>query len=237
MLEAGASAVALWTTLRLLPLEPGGEFAAGLEAGRAAALALHRALGQDQRLAPLFPPDLDINVWAVRRVGPRGIKQLARNVFAAAAERDLHLALSSFPRVMLEAANPVHQWDADEIVCLRACAMKPEHQAWMPEILSRLQAATGRGVRTPQRVIPPRSARPSGAPKVRGGREKSKRKTSRNRTIRSCSRAWRIPVPSVSTCRNVVPTPQIFWNSRRPARSSPRLVWTLTESVPYPSSA
>lgn len=137
----GASAVALWTTMRLLPLKPGGEFAVGLEAGRAAALALHRSLEQDERLAPLFPPDLDINVWAVRAKSARAASALARNVFAAAAERELHLALSSFPRVMLEAANPVRQWDADEIVCLRACAMKPEHQAWMPEILSRLQAA------------------------------------------------------------------------------------------------
>ncbi|WP_074311296.1 aminotransferase class V-fold PLP-dependent enzyme [Singulisphaera sp. GP187] len=137
----GASAVALWTTMRLLPLDPGGTFATSLESCRAAALTLHRALEQDARLAPLFPPELDINVWAVRAESARESSAQARRVFAAAAERDLHLALSSFPRVMLEAANPVLRWDAEEIVCLRACAMKPEHQDWMPEILSRLQAS------------------------------------------------------------------------------------------------
>src|SRR5215469_4459966 len=40
--RAGASAVALWATQRLLPMTRGGEFARGLAAGRAAALDLHR---------------------------------------------------------------------------------------------------------------------------------------------------------------------------------------------------
>jgi hypothetical protein len=42
---------------------------------------------------------------------------------------------------MVEAARPVARWDADEVVCLRACAMKPEHREWMPEILRRLGEA------------------------------------------------------------------------------------------------
>ncbi len=41
--RAGASAVALWATQRLLPLVPGGEFARGLARGRAAALELEPA--------------------------------------------------------------------------------------------------------------------------------------------------------------------------------------------------
>ncbi|WP_406698152.1 aminotransferase class V-fold PLP-dependent enzyme [Singulisphaera sp. Ch08] len=145
----GASAVALWTTMRLLPLEPGGVFANGLESCRAAAQTLHRALEQDDRLAPLFPPELDINVWAVRAESASESSSRARSVFAAAAKRDLHLALSSFPRVMLESANPVLRWDAEEIVCLRACAMKSEHQDWMPEILGRLQAALTESLENP----------------------------------------------------------------------------------------
>jgi len=34
-------------------------------------------------------------------------------------------------------------WDADEILCLRACVMKPEHMEWLPEIVKRLEGATG----------------------------------------------------------------------------------------------
>src|SRR2546430_10531192 len=61
----GAAAVALWTTMRLLPLDPGGAFARGLAACRDAALMLHQALEQDPRFSPLFRPELDIVVWAV----------------------------------------------------------------------------------------------------------------------------------------------------------------------------
>ena len=139
--RAGASAVALWTTMRLLPLQRGGTFAQGLESCRDAALILHQAIQEDRRFAALFPPELDIVVWAVRAETASESSMRARRIFDAAAEQDLHLALASFPRVMLEPSAPVSRWDADEIVCLRACAMKPEHREWMPEILKRLQAA------------------------------------------------------------------------------------------------
>jgi glutamate/tyrosine decarboxylase-like PLP-dependent enzyme len=140
----GASAVALWTTMQALPLEPGGTFAQSLEACRGAALELHRALDDDPRFAPLFPPEIDIVVWAVRAPGSRRASELARRVFDAAAEIDLHLALASFPRSMCEAAGAVERWDTDELTCLRACVMKPEHREWMPEILRRLDAAAAR---------------------------------------------------------------------------------------------
>jgi tyrosine decarboxylase/aspartate 1-decarboxylase len=139
--RAGAAAVALWTTLRLLPLERGGEFAQGLEAGRDAALVLHEALAADARFAPLFPPQLDIVVWAVRAQTASESSARARAIFAAAAELDLHFALATFPRALLAAASPVQSWDRDDITCLRACVMKPEHHAWMEEILRRLDEA------------------------------------------------------------------------------------------------
>jgi tyrosine decarboxylase/aspartate 1-decarboxylase len=139
--RAGASAVALWTTLRLLPLEPGGEFARSLAACRDGALALHAALVRYERFAPLFRPELDIVTWAVRAPTASESSKGARRIFEAAAARGLHLALASFPRSMAEAASPVTTWDAGEIVCLRACVMKPEHLEWIPAILERLNAA------------------------------------------------------------------------------------------------
>jgi glutamate/tyrosine decarboxylase-like PLP-dependent enzyme len=142
--RAGASAMALWTTQRLLPLERGGAFARGLEACREASQMLYSALEEDVRFAPLFPPELDIVVWAVRAGTASESSAQARRIFASAARRDLHLALASFPRTMLESSEPVSTWDRDEIVCLRACVMKPEHREWMPEILARLEASAGR---------------------------------------------------------------------------------------------
>lgn len=146
--RAGAAAVALWTTMRMLPLERGGEFARGLEAGIAAARALHAALASDKRFAPLFAPELDIVVWAVRASSASGASMLARAVFERAAAHDLHLAIATFPRVICEAAAPVREWDANELACLRACVMKPEHREWMPELLARLDVAANEVLRS-----------------------------------------------------------------------------------------
>lgn len=141
----GAAAVALWTTQRMLPLRPGGAFAQGLQAGRDAALALHSALTEDERFidlfAPLFVPELDIVTWAVKAGTASAASQRARQLQQAAKAHDLHLALASFPRAMLAAAHPVQHWDTDQITCLRACVMKPEHRKWMEEILLRLKMA------------------------------------------------------------------------------------------------
>src|SRR4051794_5706490 len=65
--RAGAAAVALWATQRLLPLTPEGEFARGLAAGRRAALELDSRLRQDARFAALRDgaPELDIVVWKI----------------------------------------------------------------------------------------------------------------------------------------------------------------------------
>ncbi len=141
----GAAAVALWTTQQMLPLRPGGEFAQGLQAGRAAALVLHRALTEDTRFnslfAPLFTPELDIVTWAVKAETASAATQRARQLQQAAKAHDLHLALASFPRALLDAAHPVQHWDTDQITCLRACVMKPEHREWIEEILLRLKMA------------------------------------------------------------------------------------------------
>ena len=67
--RAGAAAVALWATQRLLPLVPGGEFARGLASSRAAALELDRRLRRtSRRFEPLAagPPELDIVVWKMQ---------------------------------------------------------------------------------------------------------------------------------------------------------------------------
>jgi glutamate/tyrosine decarboxylase-like PLP-dependent enzyme len=139
----GAAAVALWATQRLLPLERDGELARGLEAGRAAALALYLALDEDRRFAPLLLPELDIVVWAIPAQSAAAASAQARRLFAAAAARDLHLALASLPRALVEPAGAIAEWDDESVVCLRACVMKPEHRDWMPEILSRLGLAAG----------------------------------------------------------------------------------------------
>lgn len=136
--RAGASAVALWATHRLLPPVRGGEFARGLERGRTAALALYERLQADPRfIVPPSPPDLDIVVWAVRATSVAEASQQARNLFAAAEQEQLHLALVNLPCSLFAEPFPVSSSDDDDdqtVTCLRACLMKPEHLDWLETI-------------------------------------------------------------------------------------------------------
>lgn len=130
----GASAVALWATQKLLPMIPGGEFAHGLAKCRSAALALHSKLQQDDRFMSVFAPELDIVIWAPTATTSSQASLLSERIFHEAASRNLHTAVASFPRTMLETHWPDLTWDSDSVHCLRTCLMKPEHLDWMDSI-------------------------------------------------------------------------------------------------------
>ena len=145
--RAGASAVALWATQRLLPLERGGEFAQGLEAGREAALRLHHLLASDpqfmERFIPGPEPELDIVVWGVRAGTLAVASRQAQGIFDRAAEGGLHLALANLPARFFAGANWRDACDDSKVTCLRSVLMKPEHLRWIGEIGERLLSACG----------------------------------------------------------------------------------------------
>jgi tyrosine decarboxylase / aspartate 1-decarboxylase len=142
--RAGAAAVALWATQRLLPLVPGGEFARGLAKGRRAAIELDRRLRSDGRFVALAgeEPELDIVVWALHAADLRKASEHARSVFDACALRGLHLALVQLPRRWFgfEKRDGAED-EMGTVTCLRSVLMKPEHEAWMGEIWDRLSGA------------------------------------------------------------------------------------------------
>jgi tyrosine decarboxylase/aspartate 1-decarboxylase len=139
----GAGAVALWATMRLLPLEKGGEFAGRLSASRQAALALHARLAPDARFLVPFEPELDIVVWAVRAASVSVCSGLARAVFDEAARRGLHLALAELPVAFFDLGGSGIERDRDTITCLRSVLMKPEHREWLDRIWNILDASAG----------------------------------------------------------------------------------------------
>lgn len=136
----GASAVALWATMQLLPLERGGAFAQSLDQCRQAALQLEAWMQKSKCFVPLLHPELDIVVWTVGSDSASDASSRAREFFDAAEKHDVHLALASFPRNMVEPAGAIQHWNQDNVTCLRSCLMKPEHLGWMPEILARLES-------------------------------------------------------------------------------------------------
>jgi len=137
--RAGAAAVALWATQKLLPLHPEGEFATGLAKGRKAALELDRRLRADSRFEALAAggPELDIVVWKVKADPSEKASAMAQSIFSACAERNLHLALVQLPQFLFGPAG-----DSRELVtCLRSVLMKPEHEAWLERIWEELDGA------------------------------------------------------------------------------------------------
>lgn len=138
--RAGAAAVALWATMQTLPLQRGGVFAQGLDAGRDAALALYRRLQGDARFMTALEPELDIVVWAPAAQSASEASALSQAIFEAAAAHGLHLAVASFPRRLFPGWTL--NWDQDQVLCLRSCLMKPDHLHWLDAIWDRLDRAT-----------------------------------------------------------------------------------------------
>jgi glutamate/tyrosine decarboxylase-like PLP-dependent enzyme len=160
--RAGASAVALWATQKLLPLVRGGEFARGLEACREAAISLAERLAADSRWLVPFLPELDIVVWAPRANSAGQASELSQRIFKAAAGRGLHLALvrlpvryfatlerpqgrNAGPFAPLRAGSALQPADSsgdqETVTCLRSVLMKPEHREWVSQIGETLDAA------------------------------------------------------------------------------------------------
>ncbi|HZZ40475.1 MAG TPA: pyridoxal-dependent decarboxylase [Acidobacteriaceae bacterium] len=139
--RAGASAVALWTTERLLPLVRGGEFARGLEKGREAALRLHRMLAGDGRFVSGPEPELDIVVWAVSAATLEESSQRAQEIFDRAAVGGLHLALAHLPARFFAGADWADAGPESTVTALRSVLMKPEHLDWVEEIGERIRRA------------------------------------------------------------------------------------------------
>ncbi len=135
--RAGAAAVALWATQRLLPLVPGGEFAGMLSDCRTGALALYDSLKWGNRFVPAFAPELDIVVWAVKTSSVSKSSEEARRIFAGAANRGLHLALAELPARFFHDRNKVFG-GSGTVICLRSVVMKAEQAEWVDRITEAL---------------------------------------------------------------------------------------------------
>jgi len=140
--RAGASAVALWATQKLLPMEKNGEFAIGLSKGRQAALALYEKIDSDNRFITIIPPELDIVVWAPSGNSASKISERSEQIFNAAAQENLHLATFKYPTALLREKWDNVDLDQHYVTCLRSCLMKPEHLDWVESIWEILSKVT-----------------------------------------------------------------------------------------------
>jgi glutamate/tyrosine decarboxylase-like PLP-dependent enzyme len=141
--RAGASAVALWATQRLLPYTRDGKFARNISTGRDAAIEFNRRIASDPRfIAPNTPPQLDIVFYAMRsdKRSPKASSELAQRVFNQAANHNLHVALAALP-LRFFPPETFPGYVTGNVTCLRSVMMKPEHLAWLDQIWQRLDQA------------------------------------------------------------------------------------------------
>jgi glutamate/tyrosine decarboxylase-like PLP-dependent enzyme len=130
----GAAAVALWATQQLLPLTRGGEFSQDLGRSLQAARELHGRLREHPDYLVIFPPELDIVVWAPRGDRASEISARTQQLFHRAAAESLHLAMVDLPAALLFPHWPGVTFDQNHVTCLRSCLMKPEHLEWLDSI-------------------------------------------------------------------------------------------------------
>ncbi len=132
--RAGASAVALWATQKLLPMNPGGDFSQALDKSLLAARALYDFLDRSDNYRVLMEPQLDIVVYAVNARDAALASEKARQVFDDAAKKHLHLALVNMPSSIVSHYWPELEINQETVACLRSCLLKPEHLDWIDKI-------------------------------------------------------------------------------------------------------
>jgi glutamate/tyrosine decarboxylase-like PLP-dependent enzyme len=145
----GASAVALWATQQMFPLESGGQLSKWLDQSLLAARDFWQRLDNSEHYQPIIQPELDIVVYAAIASNAEDSSSRARRIFSAAAENDLHLALMELPVELVQAHLPKLQADTQTVTCLRSVLMKPEHGDWLDKIMAILDDCANAPTREP----------------------------------------------------------------------------------------
>lgn len=145
--RAGASAAALWATLRCLPLSPNEGLGAVLAQSRRAAQQWSELLRTYPRFRLVVQPELDILNFYALPVGDgphaaSAVSALTERLFSGTmdAAEPLYLAKLTVERRLLEQRAPEIHWDIDRVSVLRSVVMKPEHATWIPRFQQLLNA-------------------------------------------------------------------------------------------------
>jgi glutamate/tyrosine decarboxylase-like PLP-dependent enzyme len=144
--RAGASAAALWTTLRALPPTRAG-LGSHLAAARSAALDMAGALEADERTTVLVHPELDIVCALPAGASAARASAAAEEAFGTLAHDGWHVAKLRVSTDWLRRSHPEVEADAPVATVLRCCLMKAEHAgiaSQLADALARHLAASGR---------------------------------------------------------------------------------------------
>jgi glutamate/tyrosine decarboxylase-like PLP-dependent enzyme len=141
--RAGASAAALWTTLKALPLTRDG-LGSHLAAAREAALRLASTMEGEERVALVIKPELDIVNVMARLQRTSAITGATEHAFAALAEVGWHVAKLRLDSDWLRGRHPGIEPDSDMATVIRCCLLKKEHLGVVDALADALGRALGR---------------------------------------------------------------------------------------------
>ncbi|CAN5790446.1 aminotransferase class V-fold PLP-dependent enzyme [soil metagenome] len=148
--RAGASAAALWATLKCLPLEPDCGIGPIVRRTREAGLSWADHLRDRPRFRLTVEPDLDIvSFYALPADGEpsaSAISALTRQIFDGTEndpDEPVYLATLRVNKSQIEATHPEIVWDQPTIEVLRCVVMKPEHADWIPTIQAAIERHIG----------------------------------------------------------------------------------------------
>jgi glutamate/tyrosine decarboxylase-like PLP-dependent enzyme len=134
--RAGASAAALWLTLRALPLAPDRGLGAVLAAGVRAAREWSSLIAASEELELLGVPELDILAFRPAAETASAVDRASQALFDAAAAEGIHLSVLRVASDRLPGVEP----DVPDARILRSVLMKPEHEPRVAELHSRVCA-------------------------------------------------------------------------------------------------
>ncbi len=143
--RAGAAAVAFWATLQCFPLKEKEGFGPILAKCRKAALQGFDLMKTSEKLTAYKKPELDILTYfsvGESTSSTSQISELSKKVFQKGMDdHSFFLSLYKVPSPTFVHFHPQFKADSDTVTILRSVLMRPEHEAFIPELIRRIEEA------------------------------------------------------------------------------------------------
>ncbi len=141
--RAGASAAALWATLKAFPLQTTTGLGAILAKTRRAALAWSGLISANDRFIEFCKPDLDIVIYFPRTTlsSASAVSEASQRIFSAAMDRTespMYLSTFAMDSTLIAKTVPGFNPDLPITKVLRSVLMKPEHEHFIPTMIDEL---------------------------------------------------------------------------------------------------
>ncbi|MFM2412184.1 MAG: hypothetical protein RLZZ587_517 [Actinomycetota bacterium] len=147
--RAGASAAALWATLKVFPLTRSG-LGEIIAPGRRAAKLWHGLVSESEILQPYQNPELDIFAYLPKVHSMGELDRVSHAIFEMAADTDrpqqTHLATYVVNSAQLANRGIRMREDGPSARIMRSVLMKPEHEPLIPEMHHHVEMWSARAI-------------------------------------------------------------------------------------------